>query len=55
MIIYHLEFLVLQILILIFLPPLPLQSTRPIRTDHSAGIATLLSGTREALFSSMIP
>ena len=56
LIIYHLEFLVLQILILTFLPPLPLHSTQPIRTDHSAGIATLLSDTHtHAPFSSMVP
>jgi len=44
-----------SILIFMFLPPLPLHSTRPICTDHSAGIATLLSGTPEALFTSMVP
>jgi hypothetical protein len=38
-----------------FLAPLPLHSTRPIRTDISAGTATLLSGRPKAHFSSMVP
>ncbi|KAF8380028.1 hypothetical protein HHK36_027498 [Tetracentron sinense] len=36
------------------LPPLPLHYTRRIRTDHSAGIDTLLSGTPEAPSSPMV-
>ena len=33
---------------------LPLHLTRPIRTNHYAGTDTLLSGTPETLFSSMV-
>ncbi|KAF8406763.1 hypothetical protein HHK36_008855 [Tetracentron sinense] len=36
------------------LPPLPLHYTRRIRTDHSAGTDTLLSGTPEASSSPMV-
>jgi hypothetical protein len=36
------------------LPLLPLYSTRPICTNHYASTDTLLSGTPEALFSSMV-
>ncbi|KAF8379429.1 hypothetical protein HHK36_028864 [Tetracentron sinense] len=36
------------------LPPLPLHYTRRIRTDHSAGTDTLLSGTPEAPSSPMV-
>jgi hypothetical protein len=34
---------------------LPLYSTQPIRTDHSASTGTLLSGTPEAPLYSMVP